>query len=380
MAYLFRWSLVLSFFLVGCFYRVDMRAHGHKKPSTVTVYVKIDQRPAWRGKRPVGDLDVNKFRIKEDGRPVVPQESRQVIIKQQAGTIHYTMLLLDLSGSMAKSSQIKPLEGAVNSFASRLSEIQRVGIYAFDGSAKIKQIVPFTDNPSELRAGISDIQRFTPTDPSTNLYGGVVDGLRILTTFRDKPDNPKLSFATLVVFTDGSDLAHRTTKKDLREAIKDARDDKDKKIRIYAVGLGDKVDQGTLRMIGKDGDFTADEGQELNANFGRVADRIEENSHSYYLLSYCSPARDGEHTLTVKIVDGDLNLRRGKQSYKFNAEGFTAKCDPNDIAPLIRPSELKAQQKQAKEAAREQKKQEKAAAKAQRKSGKKDQPDDKKSK
>lgn len=357
---LFRWALLLLSLFGGC-YRVQIKGYGYKKPSNVALYVQIDGRRLF-SPQPVSGLDANKFRIEEDGKPVTVQESRQIIMNQQAGAVHYTMLLLDLSGSMARTEQAKTLARAAASFSEQISDIQRVGIYAFDGSPKIKALVPFTSDKAQLKAHIQDILTYKPSDVSTNLYGAVIDGLNTLKEYRDKPGNPKLSFATLVVFTDGSDLASRVSKAELKEEIKKATKyakKDDKYIHIFAVGLGDKINRSTLRMIGKEDHFPTNQEQELTSKFAKVANLIEKSSQRYYLFSYCSPARNGEHKLTVKVNDG--GLRRGRTSYTFNADGFTPNCDPNDIPELLRPKDVEAEKKANAEAAAQQGQEQKKA-------------------
>jgi hypothetical protein len=46
----------------------------------------------------------------------------------------------------------------------------------------------------------------------------------------------------------------------------------------------------------------------------------------YYLLSYCSPSRAGEHEVTIEAHAGK---RSGTLKYRFKADGFGPTCDPN---------------------------------------------------
>jgi Mg-chelatase subunit ChlD len=351
MTSLVRCAVLCLLVAAGCVYKVQIRGYASKKPSNVALYVQIDNRFG----RPIENLNSSKFRIYEDGKPVTTQESRQVILNPQAGAVHYTMLLLDLSGSMAKSEQLKTLESAASAFLTQISEIQRVGVYAFDGSSSIKVIVPFTSNPNELKQGISDILKFRPTDLSTNLYGAVIDALNTLKEYRDKPGNPKLSFATLVVFTDGSDLANRVTKTELKAALETSAEEGDKYIRIFSVGLGNKTDNRALRMIGRDGHFSSGKEQNLKDKFNTVADRIDGYSHRYYLLSYCSPARAGTHKLKVVVSNGSLGLRRGRVVYEFDATGFTPSCNPNDFPDLQRVEDKKKKEPKERKSRKERK-------------------------
>ena len=63
-------------------------------------------------------------------------------------------------------------------------------------------------------------------------------------------------------------------------------------------------------------------------------------SKRYYLLSYCSPARAGEHNVEIEAVKGGHSGRLG---YDFKADGFGPNCDPNQkpafnvLHPRTRP-------------------------------------------
>jgi hypothetical protein len=50
----------------------------------------------------------------------------------------------------------------------------------------------------------------------------------------------------------------------------------------------------------------------------------------FYLLSYCTPARKGEHEVRVEAHSKDPK-GSGATEYKFNAEGFgpPPECNPN---------------------------------------------------
>ena len=63
------------------------------------------------------------------------------------------------------------------------------------------------------------------------------------------------------------------------------------------------------------------------AAFERIADRIIGYTQRYYLLSYCSPSRAGEHN--VRIEASSTDGASGGLEYHFSATGFGPPCDPN---------------------------------------------------
>src|SRR5262245_39799034 len=76
--------------------------HSVKKPSNVAVYFTVDRSNG----DPVGGLTADRFHIYEDGSPVSVMESKQVILNPEVAAAHYTLLLVDMSGSVTQSGQV----------------------------------------------------------------------------------------------------------------------------------------------------------------------------------------------------------------------------------------------------------------------------------
>ena len=134
--------------------------------------------------------------------------------------MHYTLLLVDMSGSVSESGNGGHARRRPSgTFTDRVEKQQKVGIYAFDGSPDLYPIVPFTDQPGSAKAGVQQLATFKPKDPSTNLNGAVVKALDELDNALGKATQP-LKFGTLVVFTDGTDRANRVPADDMQQHIK----------------------------------------------------------------------------------------------------------------------------------------------------------------
>ena len=58
----------------------------------------------------------------------------------------------------------------------------------------------------------------------------------------------------------------------------------------------------------------------------RTAQEIRDKSNSYYILSYCSPKRKLNHTLTLQ-----LKGMTGELKFSFTADNFTGGCDSKKI-------------------------------------------------
>ncbi len=292
-----------------------------QKPSNVAVYFKVRA----QGGDPVPGLTADKFRIYEDGQLVSQYESKQTILNPEVAAVHYTLLLVDMSGSVTESGTTPDLIAAVTAFTDRVEKQQKVAIYAFDGSPDLYPIVPFTDQPGSAKAGAQQLASFKPKDPSTNLNGAVVKALDELDNSLGKARQP-LKFGTLVVFTDGTDHANRVSESDMRQHIRE------KPFDVFAIGLGAEIRPPQLEAVGKSGTALAADKNAIVKAFDDVGAKVDARTKSYYLLSYCSPARAGKHEVRIEAALKDpegQNEKTGSLKSDFDATGFAPGCDPN---------------------------------------------------
>jgi uncharacterized protein YegL len=284
-----------------------------QRPSNIAVYFTVETAEG----EPVPGLEAKDFEIYEDGRPVSVLESKQTILNQEVAAEHFTLLLIDMSGSVSESDDVPVIDSASQSFAAKVEKYQKVAVYAFDGERRIHTITNFGTGAT-LRAGISRLTRFRARDPSTNLFGAVVQAIDVLEK-RIKRSRTPLAFGTLVIFTDGTDRASRVSREELLEAIDRTEVD------IFAIGVGEEIDEGELSAIGRDGTIMSRDRAAITASFEEAAARVAASSRKYYLLGYCSPARQGTHDVTIATTwDG----KRGELTYQFDARGFRPNCDP----------------------------------------------------
>jgi hypothetical protein len=324
-------SLLLA--LVGCTgLRLQLVDKSVQRPSNIAVYFTVD---TTRGD-PVPDLKPSDFRIYEDSAPVSEYESRQTILQPEVAAVHYTLLLVDMSGSVVSSPDLPKLVSAASSFAERVAPYQKLAVYAFDGSPHLTPIVGF--GAGNLRGGIEGLGTYVPKDPSTNLNGAVVEAMHLIDRQMAQASVP-LRFGTLVVFTDGTDHAHRVSDETVRKAVSESDLD------LYAIAVGGEINESEIRSIGRSGTYTSKSRDDIARGFDEIAKRIEGYSKRYYLLSYCSPSRAGQHVVEIEAVRG---TQRGRLSYEFKADGFGPNCDPNQKPafnvhrPRIHPAPSKA--------------------------------------
>jgi hypothetical protein len=287
-----------------------------QKPSNVCLYFTVDTADG----KPVPGMTADQFNIYEDGKLISIYESKQTILNPEVATIRYTLLLLDMSGSVVESGQVPLVEEAAGAFLSNVGEQEQVAIYAFDGRAEIETIAEFGSRSQKLENRTARLSSWKTEDPSTNLNGAIVEASRVIQEEMQTSEEP-LRFGNLVVFTDGTDRAHRASSSDALRAVKDAG------LNIYVIGLGGEVDQEEMKRLGVNGFVHAGDKDAVVTAFEQVATQIEGLASRFYLLSYCSPARAGSHRLEVEAVVGE---EKGDVSYSFDATEFEPDCDPED--------------------------------------------------
>lgn len=299
-----------------------------KKPNNVWVFFTVE-----KGEEPVGGLNAESFSIYEDNQLVSPFESRQVIQNPEVAAVMYTMLLLDMSGSVTASGEVDSLVDAARLFTERVGKSQKVGVYAFDGSEKIHSVVPFTEAQGSVEGGLEGLRSYRPRDPSTNLHGAVVQGLIELKKALEK-DKKQLKFGTLVVFSDGTDRAARITREQMRQEL--AKEDY-VHFEVFAVGVGAEISKGELEDIGRDGTELVSDRAKVKESFEKIAERIESHMKRFYLLSYCTPSRNGVHTVRIEVETKESTRGSGSLEYQFDATAFGPPPDCNpERAPNFR--------------------------------------------
>lgn len=335
-------SLVLAALAIsGCAGGAQMTVinSDQEKPNNVWVFFTVE-----KGKEPAAGLEAKDFKIYEDDGLVSTFESKQTIQNPEVAAVMYTLLLLDVSGSITESGQIDRLVDAAAGFTERVGKTQKVGVYAFDGAEKLHPVVPFTESEGSVKGGLEGLRGYKPKDPSTNLHGAVVQAVQALQQGMDREKKP-LKFGTLVVFSDGADRAARVSREEMVQELDKPEYDN---FELFAIGIGDEaeLEQAQLDDIGRDGTEYGRDDSKVVEIFEKVASRIEAHTKRFYLLSYCSPARKGEHKVRIEV-----ELKEGgsaEAEYSFNADGFgpPPECDP-ERKPTFKLDDVRTEEERA---------------------------------
>lgn len=311
------------------------------QPSRVSWLFKVDTCAG----EPVAGITAAQFEISEDGKRVSAFESQQRVAPKGERFRLYSVVLLDLSGSMLRSGEFSQVQGAAGRYLDEAlaagGDGHRVALMTFDGRETPQVVVPFTADRAALHAGLdglavtecraaADCAGFPDrrtcagwrcVDDSTNLNGAVVKALGALDAQLAASDVPWRDGA-VVLFTDGTDQAARVTNAAARDAVLRSPQ------HVFAIGLGGEVDEPALRDLGKDGYWPVERSERLAVAFTEIAGRVSSLANRFYVLEYCSPKRSGRHTLTVRAtLDTPAGPLTGALSGEFDATGFSSGCE-----------------------------------------------------
>lgn len=295
---------------------------------------------------PVSGITAAQFEIFEDGKKVSSFESQQRVAPRGERFRLYSVVLLDLSGSMLRSGDFPKVQASAGRYLDEAlaagGDGHRIALMTFDGREQPQVLVNFTSDRAALRAGLdslsvsecqasSDCARFSDrrtcagwrcVDDSTNLNGALVSTLGTLKSELDASD-VQWRDGAVVLFTDGTDQAARVSATTVERAVLQSGQ------HVFTVGLGGEVDEQSLRTLGKDGYWPVARAEGLDAAFTEIASRVARLANRFYVLEYCSPKRSGVHTLKVvaTIDTPDEGKLVGSLSGQFDANGFSSGCE-----------------------------------------------------
>jgi len=272
-------------------------------------------------------LTKEHFTIFETAKAINPLESAVKITPLPGEFNIFTVLLLDLSGSIFMNpASLQTLKDAALSFLTTIIRDSngnpQAAVYFFDGTKDIKELIDFTSDTTALADAINGINAGLSADRSTNLHGGIEQGALMVKGLEGIDENGVVSVSQLVVFTDGDDEAAWRSEQDAANAINSTIG---QEVSIFTIGLGEIIDPDKLELFGRDGFEFADDFGALITSFRNIAARICANVNSFYFFEYCSPKRNGEHTLKLDIEKS--GSQKATLTYCFDATGFSDNCN-----------------------------------------------------
>lgn len=286
-----------------------------QKPSNVAFYVDVRD-----GNEPVDDLLANNFKVYENDQLLDKTQSRLTLLDRQPFSAHHALLLLDLSGST--NAGFGKLSSAVTSFVQLTRKFQSLSLYAFEGGQNLKHLGEFSRQTGDASETLSILENYRASDSSRNLNGAVVEGLKQLDAKLKRIGKP-VRVGTLVVFSEGPDVAGRVSEEQLFDALDQTSHD------VFVVGV-QQENTDFLEDIGKSGVILAQSRDTLKIAFDELATALSDAYGRYYLVAYCSPSRAGKRRvrLEVSFTTPEGDERVGELERDFDATGFSANCNP----------------------------------------------------
>ena len=270
---------------------------------------------------PVPNLPVSAFEILDNGVSDSGFESSKAFEPKPGRFQTSVALLLDMSGSITGSDALPLLKTAAAAFVDSALDAAGVvvGVWWFDGSSDIVELMDFTEDAPALRAAIEGLTADVTRDNSTNLNGAVEQGVEVVEQrMRDGATSGVTQAGALVIFTDGTDQANRVPLAAALSAVDES------SISLYSIGLRGEIDESFLSRIGRSGSAFADDTDSLLGEFTGVGDQIEAMANSFYVLAYCSPRRAGvSNELTIRVA---LDGRQAEATTTYPAVNFTGGC------------------------------------------------------
>lgn len=300
------------------------------------------------------DLSENDSPLSSEAVPNVTLSSGQRV---------YVSLLLDFSAST------NPVKGelleSARAFASTLlSETSKayIELRIFDGRAQPHTVVRATRDLAAIEEALTALRTAgpgaailgpSPDTGSTNLNGAFLNGITDLQRWQQRVmarnANGVVSSGYLVVFTDGADTSERVTGDAAMAAVKAARaadgtKPEEPNVQTYAVALAGADFTATARermqnlargeppptppLPANNRYFLEGQLAELTGKFTQLARRIAEESEATHLLTYCSPARAGQRTVTLRAsaAYGGAAADATGLRFSFAADGFAPGC------------------------------------------------------
>jgi len=312
-------ALCLGWLGTGCSLfggvHVDNVATGSQRPANVAMYVAVSD-----GDEPVTDLEPKNFQVYENEELLNADQVGRTLVPREAVTEERVLLLLDLSGNPDADTRAVYAR-SIEAFVRKLANSVSVSVRAFDGGNTLKPAGEFVRGTERPSAG--SVQKLSSADSSRNLNGAVKLALAELDRslkFGNKP----VRLGTLVVFARGADLAGRVSESELDGALAATKHD------VIGVGIGEDT---SYLDFARGGVIQAQAADTLPIAFEEAGSRAAKLHGKYYLVTYCSPARNGRRSvrLAVEYTNEKGDAKSGSSSYEFDAKGFGPGCKASSL-------------------------------------------------
>lgn len=288
-------------------------------PQTQTANISLFFSVTDANKMGVSGLTKGDFAWTENDMSVDPTESAFDVSALAGNALDMpTILLLQTSPSIIQNGELATLKTAAKTIISAMRPEQRMAVLTFADAPTPTMRQPLTTDKTQLDTAIDAIN--TADGTSTNLYGSLIYALNMWQDgFANNGTSGQLTAGLVIVITNGSDNAARST---LQDVIS-----KKKNKRVLAVGIGTDttLNAAALRDITSPIDpIIAPSYAALSNDIGKVTTAIQSLATSVYTASYCSPKRAGANTLKFTVRGNESFNGASCKSATFPPQAVTA--------------------------------------------------------
>lgn len=288
---------------------------------------------------PIGKLGTIESKLYENDSKIASDESKVKFKQDQRTTKNNIALLLDFSESLIRDCDsvnalnnetmrkenlcYQLVESAKKFIDDTVGPTQQMAIYYFNSKTNITPLVTSstagsTSDKVVLKRGLEQLydtsfrEEHLEGYTSTNLYGAVIEVTKVACQWVGscnydiyKPQTnsnlESFEFASVVVFTDGKDLAHRVGESEMLSFI-----GKHDTLFYYTIGLGN-VDTNILKAIGKEKYIPVGKNSDLDIAFDDLSVRLNSWGNSFYKVEYCPAAQEGSVDIKIEFSDGNYH-------------------------------------------------------------------------
>jgi hypothetical protein len=280
-------------------------------PGNVAAYFTVYTKEG----KPLHDLDTPNFKVYENNKLVSEKKAKRALLETKPVEADYVLVLLDVSGPYVDGEDFPDIVTGIGRLIGVVDKIGQAAVSVFDGEDEIVPMLGF--GASNEKAALESIRHFRPRNRNGNLNGAIVQGIDVLEKQLSSATLP-FRYATLLVITDRGDIAKKVTAQAVQKKV--ANTDVD----VQIIAIGPKVNVAELTPLASPGGlFTSPDPKDFSKGLTGTAKKLDEVANARYLFSYCTPKREGKHTLTLVIETPDDH---GRLMYKFEADGFRNGC------------------------------------------------------
>jgi Ca-activated chloride channel family protein len=256
-------------------------------------------------------VNLDRIQLYENGKLISPEDVSG--IGESAPLT--TMLVMDISGSMAYGQKLESAKAAAIAYVNQMRTGDEAGLISFD--TELTFVQPTTSDRERLKAAIEDLQ--TGTD--TAMYDAVYEGIDLLQAIVGRK--------AIIVLTDGMDNRSTHAVDELIERIGP------EGLSISTIGLGDPAKK-TADYAGIDEPALQDLAAQAGGTYGfandpaslrKLYEQYGRALQSEYVITYTSPAalRDGlNRSLSAKLSESIPSVA-GESGY--NPGGLVPEVD-----------------------------------------------------